>query len=509
MKRNNLTTSVVAGLAAIAGIASTANAVELNPDGLGQVLLYPYYTVNEGQQTLISVVNTADIAKAVKVRFLEGYNSREVLDFNLFLSPYDVWTGNIFALSDANLSGDGGAIGTADKSCTAPDKNRWTGTIPGSTVPYNTFRNYAYTGRNVDTGPTGFERTREGHIELISMADLNGALAAAVTHRGGTPNNCSVVQTISPQNSLLVAPTSGLFGAGGIVNVSQGTFFTYNAEAIDGFTNTVLFSDQSSLTPSLAQAITGQDGTGQDIATAYVFGTGGQLIRSDYLAGGTPNNAIDAVSAVFMSSNLYNEYNVDSSVGSNTDWVVTFPTKRFYVDNQYLQVPLRGPGAVEPFVFTFGEDADGNGDGLSCSEVGILQYDREEGAPTEDSDGFSPPPPDQPPSALCREVNVISFLNIPQGSPAPTESGVLYSKLVANIDPYASTGWLNLDLASDSAHVSRASIDGDVYSGLPATGFQAVNYVNENVTEGVLSNYSGLFRHRASRSCANGAAVCS
>ena len=105
MKRNNLTTSVVAGLAAVAGFASTANAVELNPDGTGQVLVYPYYTVNKNQQTLISVVNTTNIAKAVKVRFLEGHNSREVLDFNLFLSEFDVWTASVFALSDAGLTG--------------------------------------------------------------------------------------------------------------------------------------------------------------------------------------------------------------------------------------------------------------------------------------------------------------------------------------------------------------------------------------------------------------------
>ena len=34
MKRCPLTTSVVAGLAGIAGLASTCNAVELNPDGI-------------------------------------------------------------------------------------------------------------------------------------------------------------------------------------------------------------------------------------------------------------------------------------------------------------------------------------------------------------------------------------------------------------------------------------------------------------------------------------------
>ena len=41
--------------------------------------------------TLLSVVNSTASAKAVKVRFLEGRNSREVLDFNLYLSAKDVW----------------------------------------------------------------------------------------------------------------------------------------------------------------------------------------------------------------------------------------------------------------------------------------------------------------------------------------------------------------------------------------------------------------------------------
>ena len=78
MKKNALTNAVIAGIAGAAGIASVANAVNLNPDGLGQVLIYPYYTVNGGNQTLVSIVNTTEHGKAVKVRFVEGRNSREV-----------------------------------------------------------------------------------------------------------------------------------------------------------------------------------------------------------------------------------------------------------------------------------------------------------------------------------------------------------------------------------------------------------------------------------------------
>ena len=79
-----------AALLAGCGAAASANAVHVNPDGLGQLLLYPYYTVRFGNVTAISIVNITSLTKAVKVRFLEGKNSREVFDFNLFLSPADV-----------------------------------------------------------------------------------------------------------------------------------------------------------------------------------------------------------------------------------------------------------------------------------------------------------------------------------------------------------------------------------------------------------------------------------
>ncbi len=114
MNRKNLTAAVLAGLAGAAGIVGSAQAVNVNPDGLGQVLLYPYYTTNGGNQTLLSVVNTTGDAKAVKVRFLEGRNSREVLDFNLYMSRYDVWT--------AALYDDDGTptMVTSDTTCTVP-----------------------------------------------------------------------------------------------------------------------------------------------------------------------------------------------------------------------------------------------------------------------------------------------------------------------------------------------------------------------------------------------------
>ncbi|WP_257387853.1 hypothetical protein [Tahibacter caeni] len=489
--------AIAAGLVAAVGVSGGANAVELSPDGVGQVLIYPYYTVNRNQQTVISVVNATNAAKAVRVRFLEGYNAREVLDFNLFLSEFDVWTASVFALADAGLAGVGAALLTADYSCTAPSRAEWTGVL-GPGLPYQEFRSFAYTGTHEDSGPTGMARTREGHIELVQMADLVGTLRTAVTHRsGGIPANCNIVQSIDPAHSGLLPPTGGLFGAGGIVDVAQGTFHSYNADAVGGFSRTVLFSAPGMPTPSLAQA-----NTTPDTATAHTFDAAGELFRSDYPASGQSSRAIDAVSAVFMASTLLNEYNVDASAGSSTDWVVTFPTKRFYTDPEILGVPLGSAGALPPFTFTFGQPADGNGNGLSCSQVGFVPYDREEGRPV-GSVGFPGLPPVQIP-VLCGSVNVIGFIS--RNVPA-TESVVLGSKLLTRLPPFSMSGWLRLSLdPATQPHTLRASRDGDVFNGLPATGFQAVNYVNANVTPGVLSNYSATFRHRVLRTCVNAAA---
>jgi hypothetical protein len=475
MKRNNLTTAVVAGIAGVAGFAGLANAVDLNPDGLGQVLLYPYYTVNKGQDTLFSVVNTDAVnGKAVKVRFLEGYNSREVLDFNLFLSPNDVWTARVSQISD-----DGGAaIFTGDKSCTTP-------IIPAAGQPFSsaTYIGISTAPFNVkDSGPQGITRTREGYLELISMGDIvpGSDLADAITHVDGVPPGCGddITKGNNPAADL-VAPTGGLFGSGTIINVGEGTFFGYNADAIDGFTDRTLFFGSNLLEPSLQQANSAVLAAG---ARAFVF-INGKLLTADYALG------IDAVSAVFMADALYNEYLVPANLGAATDWIVTFPTKRFYVD------ALAYPGAPRaPFIEAFSG-------GESNVAVGISLYDQEEGTTTIE-EGFSPPVGSRP-SSLPYEVNVISFL---ASTTAGEPSGVFGSFLRPNITPFGDAGWLRLglnDAIEPHALPGGTSATGGTVTlnGLPATGHMGYNIINANAAPGKLANYGGLFRHRASRSC--------
>jgi hypothetical protein len=478
MNRTCFATAVIAGLA---GFADHAGAVNLNPNGLGQVLIYPYYTVNAGQQTLLSVVNTTNVGKAVKVHFLESYNGRDVLDFNVFLSRYDVWTAVVFKLSDAGISGDGAGIFTTDKSCMAPALTQ--GPLSNG-ANYQKFLNYTYTGAGLDTGPITDDRTNEGHFEMISMADVvpTSALDLDITHVNGVPTRCTSAENDLEANRAFVAPTSGLFGSVSIVDVAEGTFYAYNADAIDGFTYVPLIS-QTGEEPTLASA---NDRNSTLTATSRVFADGESLTSTFSKA-----HAIDAVSSVFAAENIYNEYVSTQDGAIGTDWVLTFPTKRFYVDPQFVTI------AIPPFEHLFGAVEGDNDLGLSCTVVGISIFDREENVISNNTGcGFPECPPGPPPSAICLETNVIRFAN----------TSVMGSELPAERATSLRQGILRLTLAGPGHDMNPAN-NGNVFHGLPVTGFAATKFVNNFVPLPgggyALANYTATYHHRATIHCTN------
>lgn len=474
-------------LACIAFASGTASAVALNPRGVGQVLIYPYYTVNAGQDTLLTLVNAADTAKLARVRFLEGYNGRTAFALYVFLSAHDVWTAAISQTADD----DGAKVTTADTSCTFP-------LLTGGTQPFSDFD---FTGGNADTGPTSITRTREGSIEIIEAGDVvpGSATETAITHvqngqpGGGVPP-CAFATGAGTQPidlADLTPPTGGLYGSGAIVNVLQGTFFAYNATALDGFTDEVPIDDMRDyLQPSLDQAHSGESPA---TARAYVPVDGTGNVALDF------DNGIDAVSAVLMSPSLYNEFLIDPGLGANTDWVVTFPTKRFYVDEErYPQAP------ISPFVEGFGDQAAGQ----SRLTFGITTYDREELSPQASGCGFICPA--HPPSELDYEVNIYGFLNAGPGAPSGVLGSVL-SFFYGNpplLSPLGNEGWAFMDLFSaDGGHVmpggTLSTGESVTMHGLPVVGFMVYNVVNANAQPGVLGNYGGAFAHRTKLDCAD------
>ncbi|HEV7491694.1 MAG TPA: hypothetical protein VGO25_12855 [Rhodanobacteraceae bacterium] len=467
-----------------------AGAVGLNPRGIGQVLIYPYYTVNKSQDTLVSVVNVSGVSKAVQVRFVEGYNGRDTLDFVLYLSPHDVWTAAISQTAD-----DGGAVlKTSDTSCTFP-------AIPATGAP---FLSSGYDGSGsapADGGPTAITRTREGSIEFLAGADITTGSPTdiAITHvqNGnpgvGIPPGCA---TLTATSALAdeAAPTGGILGSGTIINVGEGTFFAYDAQAIQGFTSIPLFAVATDGVVSLADA--NSDEALGAAARAYMTVEDGVPFWLDYEFG------IDAVSAVLTADAIYNEYFVAASLGATTDWVVTFPTKNFYVDKG-----LYPANHTEPFVEPFNSQQSG----VSYVVTPTTSYDREEGLP---SVGCGFPCPASPPQELAYQVNVVPFTNDANFS-LGTPSGVLGSTLTSlQIPPYGDDGYVAMDLASGDGgeHQLPGGIDinrqGVTLNGLPVTGFMVYNIINAQAQPGLLANYGGAFVHRATASCVGDTVNC-
>jgi len=480
-KRKSICAAVLAGVGAV-GMMGTAQAVNINPDNLGQVLIYPYYTVRNGFDTYLSVVNTNNETKAVKVRFLEGKNSREVLDFNLYLSPYDVWTGAIVATSD------GAKLVTADKSCTTP-------AIPAGG---QAFVNYAYTGAANVGGTTGtdgesgtLDRTREGYFEIIEMGIVtNPTLTAYIKHNSaGVPANCGAIQgtDFSADNDATggvdtIAPTSGLSGTASLINVNGGADYGYDPVAIDNFaTLGNIWNSPGSIHPNL------NDG---DNVTSNVFLTTSATVVSDPWA-----TSVDAVSAVLQRAAVMNEYVLDTGSMSGTDWVVTFPTKWAYVaaDNGAAGNPSPAVPFARPFTSSFWA-------GGACEPVSLGYYDREEAFVN--SVLFSPAPPSG--NTLCWEANVITFNN----------SSLLGSTNVTNFPVNYQNGWARMDIyttvAPYSGHYLDNYVDGTgsstdgtrYYRGLPTVGFMLQDFVNGTLTvngQAVMSTYGGNFLHKYTR----------
>ncbi|TMH33112.1 MAG: hypothetical protein E6H66_12855 [Betaproteobacteria bacterium] len=326
--------AALAGVGAL-GVTGAAQAVNVNPDGLGQALVYPFYDTqgtSAPYNSLLSVVNSTNSGKVVKVRFLEGRASREVLDFNLWLSAHDVWTTAIIP------SGTGAGIFTSDLSCTTPPVSK------SSSAPTN-FVNFAYAG---DPEDQTLARTKEGYIEIIEMGNVTGATLAAITHAQpsppGVPPGCGGLPVGATAPTDLVPGQGGLFGGISLVNVLAGGDVTEDAIALASFSATTLWAPAGSIQPDLSQV---------NPKTSVVFNNT-EVVTTDW--SGSSNTA-DAVSAVFMHDHVYNEFVLDTGTKSATDWVVTFPTKHFYYNasnnvTKLFQRNFRAGGAgadtVEP-----------------------------------------------------------------------------------------------------------------------------------------------------------------
>jgi len=137
MKR--LLGNVALALAVLMVVSSVAMAwdftdhVKIAPNRKGDVLIFPVYAaINGGWETKFTVINTAiDRSVVAKVVFRSAIFSQELLDFLIYLTPTDVWTGiirynattgkpEVFSDDDSCLVAPSGVFATTANPFIAP-----------------------------------------------------------------------------------------------------------------------------------------------------------------------------------------------------------------------------------------------------------------------------------------------------------------------------------------------------------------------------------------------------
>jgi len=457
MVKSRIHLAVAAGLMGLAAVSTQVQAQPaLSDSNVGQALIYPYYTVNGGWITTLNLMNTSAKTVAVKVRFHELKNSRDVLDFNIVMSPYDSWTG--WVEDGAN----GTTIRTVDNSCTSPLN------VNGASAS-----RIAYTGEFDDTGGSGLNRAREGYVEVLVMgvatataetmtppAGFNAATNFAnkdslyvpyfAEHVDGVPRDCSIVDMAfiqqSPDWVVNTLPTDAAYTVALTCANTALPGSGYPLASCD-FEQPVAGTDNP-LKGNVGwlNAATGY-GAGSEAVAVEDYATGAFVTAQMFpwfleptFATNTTLWTIDPTSfeATVAANATMNEWADNPDNGARTDWVVTFPTKAFHVDlfNNQIQaasskyrnngapvincasadrtdcIPLDVPIPVAPFETYFGELTAADGTGIAPITVQWNLFDREEGTVVYQTGGtvISPaPPPEIEISTLNYEANVVQF----------------------------------------------------------------------------------------------------
>ncbi len=303
----------------------------------GTAVVVPYYTVREGWQTLINVTNTSPNALIVKFRMHEARNARDVMHFSIALAPFDVWTAWIQA-----GNGDRPFLRTDDSSCTIPQSIRKEG-ISSSTqsfeptlVPEQPPGAQVY--RDAPDSAYPASRITEGYIELLVMGEADGAgtVGSIPWHSGaadGRPRDCAAVQGGFVAESAdwdYVSAIPGDSGSGDPAARSTGHYGPLTTSQPLKVNATLVNQDEGIAVGIESLHLAGW-GLGRNLVTA----TGLPWHLEPTLAsheGLWSTGGLAAIREATGAKAVRNEWASNPRTGAGTDWVLTFPTKRFDTD---------------------------------------------------------------------------------------------------------------------------------------------------------------------------------
>ena len=359
-------------------------------------------------------------------------------------------------------------------------------------------------------------RSQVGHVEVIEMGVLTDEdtssttafnPAAYATHdSAGIPaNSDALVAAWDPNTGKWTAatdgetgyaslqidpPSGGLYGLSNVLDSNGASAYGIEPSAIDDFwpAGESGHTNPGTTAPSLGSGDTSSIITVNAEAVTLTFGKGW-----------------DAVSSLFMSNTISNDVMMNPVVNGMTDWIVTFPTKREYVNTTTATNPFGDAYArgtkTKPLTY--------EADNLACEAIGVKQWNREESTPALTGKPiFSPAPPgaEYVPFQLCLETNTIAMGAAGTASVTNTvlaTEGAEYLP-ASNLSFIAGEdeGWMQMTFKAtvsgseiaphqfiEVATTSKSQATGKYLDGLPVMGFAAYKYGNGDREYGFVSDH--------------------
>lgn len=492
-------------LAAGLGVAASGHAVVLGGRDQGQVLIFPYYTANAGNTTLITLANNSDQGRIVQLRVAEGDIGDTALVLNIYLAGRDSWSGAIGT--------DGGRSGafllSDDASCLLPALSVALPDQPGRRL-----QPLAVAG----APPDAQARTFEGWVEAIEVATVQPGTATdrAIGNVPGVARNCTTLAAAwtAPGGYWTTLPTrdlgnprGGLSGYSAVINVAAGTYFGAAAVALDEFRVDPADRPRGSLSSvvrhfvpgaqqlTLADAITDP----QDLSVLASVVADNRTLTLTYPL----ERAVDAVSAVLAADELSADFDTRDGIGATTSFVQMFPTKRFYTNPSLLPPGTTAP--LPPFRAMYNALAP-----FSVIErEAVLIVDREAVALVD-----SGAPQFGGCEASVRHPATALAVTVPGGGPPDPLLGTRFHGPMNQIcgggpgEPLNAAGHVALKLGQalfgNGPVALRPSREGLRLTGLPVVATRLTNYVNTGAQQGVLANYSSALPMSARARCVDG-----
>ncbi|XVJ68936.1 MAG: surface layer protein NpdA [Rhizobacter sp.] len=498
--------------------ATTAVAYKMSESGPGHALIVPYYTVQNGQITVLHLVNADENnGKAVKLRFRGAGNGDNLLSMYVLLAPRDVWTGVLTVANDGRAQ-----LSSADSSCTFPR-------LPSAGgEPFGTTRLNATWSQQVQANAT-----REGYIEALVAADvpassvygagrdMPSALYSQVKQTASTKPACSTMvlndifledqeTEASAAEVGFAAPTGGLSGSWYVLDARSSTNYSGAATAFRAIDaqgksargnfvvfpqNALIVSQPERYTADPLLASAGLVGRSKD-ADGNLSGltTSPSVVARNhdlpdlstpyYLPASLVNARTTAgdLTRMLAAPEVRNQYATDVSISAQTDWLMSMPMRRYSVGYDYSHPSIAARVfSVVPAAASNSQFFDSSNTTVDASGLQVCQLYNSNQHFGFSRDGLSP---EEPLTAVVTDVPVCGVAHVMSFG---AQSALSASVAQRTVKAAYVNGWANFRYSNTRA------------SGLPVMGASFIKLSNPNASPGVAANYGIAWPHSLER----------